>query len=108
MHALRLRVHISRQRVRIGGLELGNLAPVQDFARDLDTLLFGKLLQYVRARGPCAGRRLARARKSHLAEQDVAELLRAAEIDALARELGDLVLEPRSLLREIRGESAQH
>ena len=44
---------------------------------------------------PRAGLGLRAAGQAHLAEQDVAELLRAAEIERLAGELLDLGLEPR-------------
>src|SRR5205809_724305 len=80
--------------VGVGGFELRHLPPFEDALGQLVALL-GELLEHVGARRPGAGRGLGAAGQLHLAEQDVAELFWAAEIEALARELRDLVLEPR-------------
>ena len=57
---------------------------------------------------PGAGRRFLAARQAHLAEQDIAELLRRAEIERRADELGDLVLEPPHALGKFARKARQH
>ena len=85
VHAAGLRVDVARQRVRVGRLQLGELAPFEDPARQLVALL-GEILEHAGRVDHCAGRGLLAAGQAHLAEQDVAELLRRAEVEALAGE----------------------
>ena len=103
VHAARLGVDIGGQCVGIGALELGEQAPVEDFARQL-VALGGKLLERARIRAPGAGLGAPPSGQAHLVEQDLAELLRRADIEILAGKLPDLVFEPREALREAAGE----
>ena len=82
-----LGVDITRQRVGIGRFQLGELAPVDDLARQFVSLR-REFLQDLGRGGPLAGLGLGAARKSHPAEQDVAELLGRADREALARRAG--------------------
>ena len=71
--------------------------------------LLGELVEHARAGRPCAGLGLGAAGQAHLAEQDVAELLRAAGIERrIARKLAHLGLERGAALREIAREARQH
>ena len=105
VHPAGLRIDVAGQRIGVGALQLGELAPVEDHPRQRVALL-GQILQH-------ATRRWTRRRswsclppgKPHLAEQDVADLLGAAEIERLAGERVGLGLEPRGALREIVGEA---
>src|SRR6516225_4111625 len=97
--AVRAGVDVTRQRVGIGRFELRNLAPVENFPRQRVTLL-GQVLQGSGAGRPLAGLRLGAACKSKLAEQNIAELLRAARIERLAGERLDFGLERAGALRE--------
>ena len=105
--ALGLRIDVVRQRVGVGRAQLRHLPPVQNLLRQLVALL-GQVFQHLRAGRPLAGLGLGAAGQAHLAEQDVAQLLRAAGIDRRAGELVDLVLEPGLLLRELAGQPRQH
>ena len=73
------------QRVGIGRLELGELAPVENARRQFVALL-GQIVEHARRGRPGAGRGLLAAGQAHLAEQDVAELLGRAEIERRADE----------------------
>ncbi len=70
--------------------------------------LFGEVVEHGgRCRpGACLG--LPAAGQLEFAEQDVAELLRAAEIERLAGERLRLVLKRRRLLGELAGEAREH
>ena len=106
MHPLRFRVHVLLQGVGIGGFQLRELPPFED----LGGKRMARLSEFVekrRGRRPLARRRLLRARKTHLAEQDVADLLRRAEGELFACHLLDLVFEAHKRLGEFAGEAAQ-
>ena len=104
--ALRFRIDEVRQRIGIGGAELRELAPVEHAAGELDALR-GQILQRVRIGAPGAGRGLAAAGQAHAAEEDVAQLLGRADVEALARELIDLLLDPGGGGGEIVRQAAQ-
>ena len=71
--------------------------------------LLGQLVEHARAGGPLAGLGLGAAGQSHLAEQDVAELLRASGIEVrIARELAHLGFQRGAALRELAREPRQH
>ena len=106
VHAAGLRMDVGGERVGIGALELGEQAPVENLARQL-VALGGKLLQRGGVRAPGAGLGAPAAGEAHLVEQDLAELLRRADVEILAGKLPDLVLEPRQALREAAGERGQ-
>ena len=106
MDAAGLGVDVARQQVGIGRLELGELAPVEDAGGKL-VAAGGKLVEHVGAGRPGAGLGLLAAGQAELAEQDVAELLGRADVEALAGELVDLVLEPAELLGELAGQARQ-
>src|SRR5262249_61203264 len=101
------RVDIARQRVGVGRLELRDLPPVEDLARQL-VALFGQVLERARPGRPLAGPGLGAARQTELAEQDVAELLGAARVERLAGKLLDLGLERARALRELAREAREH
>ena len=71
------------QVVGIGALQLGQLAPVQQHARQF-VALGGQVLQHARVRAPGAGGGLLAPGDAHLAEQHLADLLGAAQIERTA------------------------
>ena len=103
VHAPSLGVDVGGQCVGIGALELGEQAPVEHLARQL-VAFGGKLLERARVGAPGAGLGAPAAGETHLVEQDLAELLRRADVEVLAGKLPDLVFEARDGLREIAGE----
>ena len=90
--ALRLRIDEVRQSVRIGGAELRELAPVEHAAGEFDALRC-QVFERVRIGAPCSGLGLPAAGQAHAAEEDVAQLLGRADVEALPRELVDLHLD---------------
>ena len=80
VHAMRRRIDVAGQRVGIGRFQLRHLPPVENLLRQFVALL-GEFVEHARAGRPLPGLGLGAARQPHLAEQDVAELLRAAGID---------------------------
>ena len=106
MHAPRRRIDEAGQGVRVGRFQLGELAPVEN-ARGEFIALLGEVFEHARRGRPRARRGLARAGKAHLAEQNVAELLWRAEVEAFAGELEDQRLEPRHVLREFARKAGQ-
>jgi hypothetical protein len=105
--AVGLGIDVGRQRVGVGRFQLRDLAPLQDLPRELVALL-GEFVEHLSGGRPRAGLGLGAARQSHLAEQDVADLLRAADIDRLARDLLDLGFDTGRSLGEVAGETRQH
>ena len=101
-----LRIDVAGQRVGIGRLQLGDLPPFDDPARQLVALL-GEVLEGGGRGRPLARRGLLAAGQLHLSEQDVPELLGRADIERLAGELMDLGLEPGGALGEFAGEACQ-
>ena len=100
-----VRVHVIGQGVAIIVLQLGRLAPFEHLARERVAFL-GKILQHAGGGRPGARRGLARARQPHAAKQDVAELLRRADVEARVCHLVDLGLEPFGLLAELTRKAA--
>ena len=70
--------------------------------------LLGEFVEHLRGGRPRAGLGLAAAGQTHLAEDDVAELLGAADIDRLAGDLLNLGFDPRGGLGEIARQPRQH
>ena len=105
--AVGARIDEARQRVGIGRLELGELAPVEDAGGQF-VALFGEVLEHPRRGRPGAGRGLLGPRQAHLAEQDVAELLGRAEVERRADDLLHLGLDPRHPLRELARQARKH
>ena len=95
-----LRVDVGRQRVGIGRFQFRDLAPLQNLLRKL-VALFGEVVEDLRRGRPRAGLGLGAAGYAHLAEQDVADLLGAADIDRLTRDLLQLGLDAGGGLGEI-------
>ena len=96
-----------RQEIGIGRAQLADLPPLQDPGRK-QVPLFREIVEN-RCRGrPGSGLGLAPARQSHLAEQDIAQLLRTAGIERVAGNRLDLRLQGRGLLRKFAGEPRQH
>ena len=107
VHAAGRRIDEAWQRVGVGGFQLGDLPPLEHPRRQL-MALGGEILEHARRGRPGAGRRLLAARQAHLAEQNVAELLRRAGVERPADNPADLVLEPAHALGEIAGEPREH
>ena len=84
--AMGLRMHIGRQRVGIGRFQFRDLPPLQDLPGEI-VARFREFVEDLRRGRPRAGLGLGAAGYSHLAEQDVADLLRAADVDRLAGDL---------------------
>ena len=104
--AVGLGVEIGRQRVGIGRAQLRHLPPFEDLRRQLVALL-GQVFQRLGAGRPLSGLGLGAARQLHLAEQHVAQLLRAAGIERRAGERVDFLLDRRLRLGEFVGELRQ-
>ena len=107
VHAMGLRMDIFRQRVGIGRFQFRDLPPFQNLLRKFVALL-GEFVEDLRRGRPRAGLGLGAAGHSHLAEDDVADLLGAADIDRLARDLLKLGLDARRGLGEIARQPRQH
>ena len=92
----RLRIDQVRQRVQVGVLELGELAPALDLGDDL--VLVADLGEHARV-GREAGLAAPLLGQPQLFEEDLAELLRRADRELVAGELVDLALELGDPLR---------
>ena len=86
--------------VGVGRLELRQHPPVEDAGREV-VALRRQLLQHVGAGAPGAGLAALAALQAHALEEDLAELLRRADVELLAGEGLDLVLQRRHALREV-------
>ena len=100
------RIDEARQSVGVGRLQLGDLPPFEHARRQLMALR-GEVLEHARGRRPGAGRGLLAAGQAHLAEQDVAELLRRAGVEGRADDFVDLGLERGHALRELARHARQ-
>ena len=106
-HRLRVRrvdapglgVHHQRQLVGVGALQLREAAVLEQLARQ--RVVGGELLQHVLVGRRRAARGLAADRQAELAEQDLADLLRAAEVERLAGDVVGLLLERGHALGEL-------
>ncbi len=107
MDAMRRRIDVAGQRVRVGRFQLRHLPPVEDFLWQFVALL-GEFVEQPRARRPLPGLGLGATGQSHLAEQNVADLLRAADVDGLAGQRVDFGFEAGCFLRELAGQARQH
>ena len=106
-----MRVDLRLQRIGIGRLELGELAPVEHLEHHLAAgriLVGGDPLQLVDVGGIDAGLALAAALDPHLVEQHVAQLLGAADGELEPGDRVDLFLQRGDLLREVGGELRQY
>ena len=99
-------VDFGDQRVGVGGFQLGELAPFQDAARQFRPAL-GELLQDGGVRAPGAAAGAPAAGQLHLVEQDLAQHLRAAEVERPARQRVDIGFCRGHPLAEIGGQAAQ-
>ena len=81
VHAAGGRVDHLRQLVGVGALQLREAAVLEQLGRQ--RVVGGQLLQHVFVGGRRAARRLLEHRQPQLAEQDLADLLRAAEVERL-------------------------
>ena len=100
------RIDEARQGVGVGRLELRDLPPFEH-ARWQLMALGGEVLEHARRRRPGAGRGLLAAGQAHLAEQNIAELLRRAGIDRRADNSVDLGLEFGHALSELARHTRQ-
>ena len=91
------------KRIRVGALELGQLAPVQHPLRQVVTLGC-KFLQDVGACAVGARLALAPALEPHLLEQHLAQLLGRSDCEGMAGQGVDLALQRLDPAREILGE----
>ena len=106
VHPLRLGMDVARKRVGIGGFELGQLPPVDDLARQL-MAHGGQVLEHLGRGRPLPGLGLRAARQAHLAEQDVAQLLGRADIEAFAGQFLDFRFQRRGALRQFARQPRQ-
>ena len=93
-------IDLLHQGVGVGALELGELAPVEHARRQI-VALGRQLLEHVGAGGIGAGLALLAAGQAHLVEQHLAQLLGRADVELMAGELVDLLLELGHALGEI-------
>ena len=107
-----LGMHVARQRVRVGRAQLRELAPFEHrvdepsrIARQV--LVLAEVVEEPSARLPLAALRALAARQLQPLEQDLAELARRAQVELVADEAVDLLLEPRDALRECRGQARE-
>ena len=94
----------SWQGIRIGGFQLGKLAPINDPAGQV-VACGGKVFKRLRARGPLAGFGFLAARQFHLAKQDVAQLFGRAHIELATGKAVNLILKGRCFLSKISREA---
>ncbi len=99
--------------VGVGALELGELAPFEQLRRQQPLIgrqLFARnqLFQHFRAGAPFARRSLLPARQAELAEQQIRDLHRRADVEALTGVGVNLVLEAREALRELARKPREH
>ena len=99
VHAAGPRVDHLRQLVGVGALELGERAVLEQPGRQ--RIVGGELLQLGLVGRRRAGRRAPADRQAELAEQDLADLLRRAEVERLAGELVGLRFERQHALGEL-------
>ena len=92
MHAPGVRIDLFLQGIGIGGLQFGELAPVQHPGRQV-MALGGKVVEHVGTGGPGPGLALLAAGQAHFLEQDFAQLLGAADIELMPRQLVNFGLE---------------
>ena len=101
------RVDLVLQRVGIGALELGQLAPVQDLLRQRMAGGERQLLQDVGAGAVGSRLALLAAGQLQLVEQHLAQLLGRAGVELGAGDVLDLALDLRDAAGEIGGERLQ-
>ena len=101
------RVDLLLQRVGVGRLQLGELAPIEDEPGDRHALA-GQALQLGDVGRPGAGLALAAAGEAHLVEQHVAELLRGADGELAARLAANLLFQRGDLGVELGRKLAEH
>ena len=94
-----LRVDHQRQLVGVGRLQLRQRAVLEQDLRQ--RIVGGELLQHFLVGGRRAGRRLLQHGQLHPLEQDLADLLRRAEVERLPGELVRLLLERHHALAEL-------
>ena len=100
MHLARLRVDQRGDGVGVGGLELGQFAPLDDLGGDL-VALGGQVFQHIRAGGVARLGLLADG-QFELVEQHFLELLGAADGELLAvRQREDLLFQPGDFLAHV-------
>ena len=93
------RVDMVLQRIGIGRLQLGQLTPVQH-PRGQVVPFGGQVFQHIGPGGIGPGLALDAAGQAELVEQDLAQLLGAAHVEAFAGERVDFRLQPRHFLRK--------
>ena len=95
-----------RQFVGVGALELGEAAVLQDLGGQRKVL--GQLGQHLFIRARRAGGRLLLDGQTELSEQDFANLLGAADVEGLAGQLVQLLLQQHQALAEFMALRLQH
>ena len=98
MHAPRIRVDMILKRIRISRFQLGDLAPVENAARQL--MFGGQILQHIGAGGIGAGLAAFAALQRHFVKQDFAQLLGRSDIELAPGKLVDFLLQRRHFLRK--------
>ena len=107
MQALGLGMDVFRQRVGIGGFQLGQLTPIDDAAWQF-VAFGGEFLEQLRGGRPLARFGLRAAGQAHLAEKNVAELLWRADGETLAGSCIDILLQRGGALREFARQARKH
>ncbi|MNE64276.1 hypothetical protein D3C80_1596820 [compost metagenome] len=107
MHALCLRVNITRQRIRVGGFKLRQLAPVDDLARQRQTFS-SQIFQNLRRGRPLTGFGLGGTRQTHLAKKNIAKLLGRADIEFFTGKFVNFVFIACSRLCEITRQAREN
>jgi hypothetical protein len=106
VHAAGVGVDHLRQLVGVGALELGQAAVLEDLGRQREVLR--QLGEHLLVGAGRAGGGLLLHRQAELAEQDLADLLGAADVEGLAGEFVQLALQPDQALAELVALLLQH
>src|SRR3712207_202778 len=99
-------MHVLLQGIGVGGFQLRELAPFEDLSRQLMSGL-REFIEERRGRGPLSARRLLGAGQAHLAEKNIANLLRASKGKGLAGHLMNLMLQTGERLGKVSAEPAK-
>ena len=102
MYAFGLRIDIFGQSIGIGALELAELAPVDDLARQF-MALGSEILKHLGGCRPLPALGLGTARQAHATEQDFSQLFRRTDVERFAGKFMDFMFERRGALRQFTG-----
>ena len=100
------RVRQLGQFVGVGALELGQAPMLQDLGRQ--RIVFGQLFQHFFVGAGCAGGGFLDHRQAELSEENLANLLRAAQVEGLACQGVGFALELQDALAQLMALQRQH